>query len=234
MSVIAPFRALRAAPGRKPPTWVTGESAPPLSAAHLRAAITHGHLVRDTVPALYRYEIAFGPPEERRHATGFLARMVLEDGPEVEGAGGKARAELGHDIEPVVLRYPDERGWVDEVLSSNAFEEVARFTDEAGAEHRLWRVDRREGVQEVVAQFEDKALRLESGAGILEAALAQWKASGKATDGSILVLLAPEGPETAPWRCGLVLSPLDEPRPRPWQEMAGDPGKPQWRTPPLG
>jgi len=243
LPVIAPFRGLHPPPGRAGPNWAIGETGPALSAAHLRSAVAHGHLVRDGVPALYRYEVSFGPPDQRRHATGFLARLALavdEPGHSIEAAmhasreGLHASGEgLGHDVEPVVFRYPDERGWVDEVLSSNAFDEIARLTDEDGAEHRLWRIDRSEGMQEVVAQFEDKPLRLEGGAEQLEHARARWLASGKGSDGSVLVLLAPEGPEKAPWRAGLVMSPLDEPRPRPWQELAGDPGKAKWRTPPL-
>ncbi len=35
-------------------------------------------------------------------------------------------------------------------------------------------------------------------------------------------------------RSGLVLSPLDEPMPRPWREVAGDGGRPDFRLPPLG
>ena len=230
--VIAPFRGLRPSHADAASPRPIGKG-PSLDAVAVRDLVARGELVRDRTPALYRYEVAWGPPEARRHATAFLARLALQPD-EANGARGDARAARGHDAEPVVFRYADERGWVDEVLASNAFEECARLTDGEGAEHRVWRVDRPEGVQEVVAQFEDKALRLESGAAVLEEATAHWRATGRDVDGAVLVLLAPEGPQPAPWRTGLVLSPLDEPRPRPWQEMAGDPGKAKWRTPPLG
>jgi hypothetical protein len=122
---------------------------------------------------------------------------------------------------------------VDEILASNAFDEVVRTTDAEGNEHRLWRVDRPEGVQEVVAQFEDRALRVERGGGALREALAAWRRTGAGTDASRVVLLVPEGPQAAPWDPALVTGVQDEPPPRPWQELAGDPGKPSWRKPPL-
>ncbi|MCA1818872.1 MAG: hypothetical protein ABR562_02440 [Thermoplasmatota archaeon] len=233
MPQIAPLRGLRPAASvdLRAATWRLG-AAPALDAAWIRGKTAQGLLVRDRSPAFYHYELSFGPPEARRHATGFLARVALHEGD--TGGDPSPRAAAGHDLEPAVFRYSDERGWVDEVLSSNAFDEVARFTDADGNEHRLWRVERGEGVGEVVAQFEDRALRLERGEDLLRAARAHWRGTGRDADGAVLALLAPEGPEAAPWRGGLVFSPLDEGRPRPWTEVAGDPGKAQWRTPALG
>jgi hypothetical protein len=173
--------------------------------------------VRDDTPALYRYEIL---GDERR--TAFFCRIALE------GTPRPAQASEG----PVVFRYVDERGWVDQVLASNAFDEVARAVDEEGT-HVLSRVDRVQGVQEVVAQFEDRELRLESGGAVLEAAAKAWKASGKAGDAAVLAILAPEGQATAHWRMDLIESPNDEPRPRSWQELAGDAGPAQFRMPKL-
>lgn len=205
MPVIAPFRGVVARRGAAPP--------------------------RDRTPALYRYEVSFGPPDDRRHATGFLARVAL-DGFDALAAPSSGNPETEEGTLPV-LRYSDERGWVDEILSSNAFDEVVRLTDPEGTEHRVWRVDRPEGVQEVVAQFEDRGLRLESGGGVLRFAADTWRRSKAATDASVVVLLAPEGPGPAPWDPTLVTGVQDEPRPRPWQELAGDPGKPSWRKLPL-
>lgn len=205
MAVIAPFRGLVARRGGAP--------------------------ARDRVPALYRYEISFGVPDERRHATGVLARVALDG---LDGVAGPSSGspEVEEGALPV-LRYVDERGWVDEILASNAFDEVVRLTDPEGNEHRLWRVDRPEGVQEVVAQFEERALRLERGGGAFRGAVDAWRRSKTAADASLVVLLAPEGPDPAPWDPTLVAGVQDEPRPRPWQELAGDPGKPSWRKLPL-
>jgi hypothetical protein len=53
-----------------------------------------GAPVRDRRPALYRYEVSFGPPDDRRHATGFLARVAL-DGLAAATAPGSPEAEEG-------------------------------------------------------------------------------------------------------------------------------------------
>lgn len=231
MPIIAPFRGLRPGPGPfdvDAQTWLLrlpthGDDRPR----------SPGLRVRDTRPAFYRYEVTWGPPESRRHATAFLARLALEES-RGDAAAAVARDAAESDAQPVVYRYVDERGWVDEILQSNAFDELVRATDRDGAEHRIARVERAEGVEEVVAQFEDRVLRLESGADLLAAALARWRSTKAETAASVLVLLAPEGPPPAPWRAGFVLSPADEPRPRHWTERAGDPGKAKWRTPSLG
>jgi uncharacterized protein (DUF1015 family) len=93
------------------------------------------------------------------------------------------------DTEPIWLLYRDERGWVDEVLASNAVEELLRFTDEEGNEHRLWRVDRPEAVGEVQAQFDDRHLVIADGHHRYQTALDHFAETGRPEHGSILACL---------------------------------------------
>jgi len=231
LPIIAPFRGLCPVAGRfaVATTWPLG--APP--SASKPVAATPGHSTRDRTPAFYRYELTYGPPESRRHATAFFARLALDEGAATGSGSPSPSTTPTLDAEPVVYRYVDERGWVDEILSSNAFDELVRATDANGNEHRIWRVERPEGVAEVVAQFEERALRLESGAHLLATAQIHAGPAGGPATRSVLALLAPEGPATAPWRAGFILSPRDEGRPRAWTELAGDPGKAKWRMPSL-
>lgn len=93
------------------------------------------------------------------------------------------------DLEPIWLLYRDERGWVEEILRSNAFESLARLTDEAGVEHQLWRVDRPEAVEEITAQFDDRTLVIADGHHRYQTAIDHAAATGKPEHESILVCL---------------------------------------------
>lgn len=158
--------------------------------------------LREERPVFYLVE-ATGPRGLRR---GLLAWMALQDAlPTREEAG------------PAVLRYEDPRGWVEELLTSNAFDEVARFSD-GECEQRIWRVDRPEAVGELVAQFDGRPLAL-------------LRPPGPHPAGAVLAFLVrgegwlprePGGPALA------VAS--GEPVPRPW---SGEAGPAQWRPPPL-
>jgi hypothetical protein len=155
-------------------------------------------------PAFYLIEAtgARGPMR------GMLAWLAVDGAPKM--AAGPVPG-------PAVLRYEDPRGWVEELLTSNAFDEVARFQD-ADGEQRVWRVDRPEAVGELVAQFDDRAL-------------AVLRQPGLHPPGALLAFLvrgdpwlprAPGGPFSA-------VAP-GEPVPRPW---SGGAGPAQWRPPPL-
>ncbi len=147
---------------------------------HKRAAKTmqdwlaDGTLVREAHPALYLYTITHGPADDRRTLTALVARV------EVDSTGTRIRpheATLTRpkkdrlrlrqaarcDVEPIWMLYRDPNGWVNEVASSNAIDELLRFTDDDGHEHRLWRVDRREAVGEILAQFEERTLVIADG-----------------------------------------------------------------------
>jgi uncharacterized protein (DUF1015 family) len=97
------------------------------------------------------------------------------------------RAATRCDTESIWLLYRDERGWVDEILTSNAYDEVLRVRDEEGFEHRLFRVDRPEAVGEIVAQFEDRTVVIADGHHRYQTALDHHAATGRDEDGSILV-----------------------------------------------
>ena len=170
------------------------------AAAALRAWMADGTMARDGRPALYRYTIEHGPPGARKTLQGFFARVRLDPTyTEVRRhektlqRKKKERLRLREasltDTEPIWLLYRDERGWVDEILSSNAIEELARFTDEEGHEHRLWRVDRPEAVGEVVAQFEERTLVIADGHHRYQTALDHHAATGRPEHGSILACL---------------------------------------------
>jgi hypothetical protein len=158
---------------------------------------------REARPALYLVE-ASGP---RGTVRGMLAWLATEGAPAMP-----PRAEPG----PAVLRYEDPRGWVEELLTSNAFEEVARLQAPDG-EQRIWRVDRAEAVGELVAQFDDRALAL-------------LRPPGPHPPGAVLAFLV-RGEPWLPHSPGGSLSVAPgEPVPRPW---SGEPGPAQWRPPPL-
>ncbi|HEX2065492.1 MAG TPA: hypothetical protein VHI93_01635 [Candidatus Thermoplasmatota archaeon] len=159
--------------------------------------------LREARPAFYLVE-ASGPHGLRR---GLLAWMALEGAPAMP-AGGAG---------PAVLRYEDPRGWVEELLASNAFEEVARFADAEGGQ-RVWRVDRPEAVGELVAQFDGRALAL-------------LRPPGPHPAGAVLAFLVRGDGWLPRWPGGPSLAVASsEPVPRPW---SGEAGPAQWRPPPL-
>lgn len=170
------------------------------AAALLSKWTQDGTMLRDARPAFYRYEVEWGPPGGRRTMQGFFARVRLDPTytqvrrhEKTLSRKKKERLRLREasltDTEPIWLLYRDERGWVDEVLSSNALEELARFTDEDGSEHRLWRVDRAEAVGEVQAQFDDRHLVIADGHHRYQTALDHFAATGRPEHGSILACL---------------------------------------------
>jgi uncharacterized protein (DUF1015 family) len=136
----------------------------------------------------------------RRTMRGFFARIRLDPTytdirrHERTLAGKKKdrlhlRTATECDTESIWLLYRDERGWVDEILTSNAFEECTRFTDEHGDEHALLRVDRPEAAGEIVAQFEDRIVVIADGHHRYQTALDHHAATGRDEDASILVCL---------------------------------------------
>lgn len=155
-----------------------------------------GVFVRDDKPAFYMYEVHHSAGIMR----GFFARIKIDPTYTTirrheKTLGKKKRDRLNLkettacDTESIWLLYRDERGWVDEILTSNAMDELARFTDEAGVEHRLWRVDRPEAVGEIVAQFEDRTVVIADGHHRYQTALDHHAATGAETDESLLVCL---------------------------------------------
>lgn len=160
-----------------------------------------GVMVRDQSPGLYLYQVSWGPPTARLRMRGLLCRIALDPTyteirrHEATLPGKKQeryalRAAIGMDPEPIWLLYRDGRGWVDEVLWSNAHAQVAEVEDEEGNVHTMWRVDRPEAIEEVVAQFEDRTLVIADGHHRYQTALDHWKATGREEDGSILACLS--------------------------------------------
>lgn len=167
------------------------------AAAFLNAWLADGTMRRDDRPAFYHYQVTHGPPDARRTMSGFFARVALDPQNQVIRPHEKTlkrkkrdrlrlREATGFDCEPIWLLYRDRRGWVEELLASNAFDELERFTDEAGEEHRLWRVDRQEAVLEIVAQFEDRTVVIADGHHRYQTALEHWEETGRPENGSIL------------------------------------------------
>ena len=162
----------------------------------IAAWLGDGTLVRDDRPAFYPYTI-------RHHGVsmrGFFTRIRLDPTYTFirrhEKTLGKKKQDRLHltettrcNTESIWLLYRDERGWVDEVLSSNAFDEILRCTDEDGMEHRVWRVDRPEAVGEVIAQFEDRTVVIADGHHRYQTALDHHARTGLDTDDSLLVCL---------------------------------------------
>lgn len=170
------------------------------AAATLRQWQSDGTLARDPRPAYFLYSITSGPPEERRTMHALFARVLLDPTytqvRRHEKTLTRKKRERLHlreatlaDTEPIWLLYRDERGWVEEVLRSNAVDELARFTDEEGHEHRLWRIDRPAAVEEVTAQFDERGLVIADGHHRYQTALDHHAATGRPEHGSILACL---------------------------------------------
>jgi uncharacterized protein (DUF1015 family) len=165
--------------------------------------IADGTLVRDASPSLYYYEVRHGGPREdgtRAVMRGFYARIKID--PEYkeirrhEKTLPKKRSTrldllraTNTNTESIWMLYRDERGWVDEILSSNATEELLRFTDEEGTEHRLWRVDRPEAVEEIRAQFSDRTVVIADGHHRYATQCNRFAETGKPEDASMMVCL---------------------------------------------
>lgn len=170
------------------------------AAALLAAWTQDGTLEREPRPAYFLYTVTSGPPQARATMHALLARVRLDPTytqirRHEKTLQRKKRERLMlreatlTDTEPIWLLYRDERGWVEEVLSSNATDEVARFTDEEGHEHRLWRIDRPAAVEETTAQFDDRGLVIADGHHRYQTALDHHAATGRPEHGSILACL---------------------------------------------
>lgn len=169
------------------------------AAATLAEWTKAGIMRRDARPVLYYHQVTWRPDGgEARTMNALVARLRLDPAhkevhphertlqrPRKDRLILRQAAET--DVEPIWLLYRDERGWVDEILSSNAFEELARFTDEEGHEHRLWRIDRTQAVEEVVAQFDGRHLVIADGHHRYRTALEHHALTGRDEHGSILV-----------------------------------------------
>ncbi len=162
---------------------------------HLAAWQTDGAMVREGAPALYYYEIQ----HDRGTMQGFFARLRVDvDYQSVkrhEKTLAKPKADRLHlltttdcDTEPIQVLYRDERGWVDEVLQSNALELVADITDEQGMRHRVWRIDRGEAIAEVVAQLADRDVVIADGHHRYQTSVHRYQQTGRDEDGSILAV----------------------------------------------
>lgn len=184
------------------------------AATRLQEMVDGGILVRDDTPAFYMVEMSYYEPGQgaqptdstgpdkppRRRMRGFFARIAVDpDYKEIrrhEKTLPKKRSirldllrATQTNTEPIWMLYRDERGWVDELLQSNALDELERFTDEEGTEHRLWRVDRPEAVGEIIAQFDDRTLVIADGHHRYATQCKRYAETGRDEDGSILVCL---------------------------------------------
>lgn len=166
----------------------------------MRSWVADGTLRRDARPALYLYTIEHGPAHARRTLTALVARVALDpSGARIKPHEAtllrprkdrlRLRQATGCDVEPIWMLYRDPRGWINEVAASNAIDELSRFTDADGHEHRLWRVDRAEAVGELVAQFEERTLVIADGHHRYQTALEDAAATGDARRAAILTML---------------------------------------------
>lgn len=170
------------------------------AAGLLQEWIAKGILKRETKPAFYLYAITSGAPPARRTMHALVARVRLDPSytdirrhektlKRKKQERLRLREATDTDTEPIWFLYRDQRGWVEEILRSNAIEDVARFTDEEGHEHRVWRVDRAEAVAEITAQFDDRGLVIADGHHRYQTALDHHAASGRPGHGSIMACL---------------------------------------------
>ncbi len=166
----------------------------------LRQWVADGVLMRDDEPAFYQYTIRHGPPEARRVMRGFFARIAIDPDYQTIRRHEKTlpkkrstRLDLlratDTNTESIWMLYRDERGWVDEILNSNALDQIIRFTDEDGSEHIVSRVDRPEAVAEIEAQFEDRTVVIADGHHRYATQCNRFAETGKQEDASMLVCL---------------------------------------------
>lgn len=176
------------------------------AAQDLKAWQADGTLLRDEKPAYYLYEATHRPGPDAGGDGAPVTMRALVARLRVDPAYNEVRRheKTLHrkkrdrltlreatlcDVEPIWLLYRDERGWVEELLRSNAFTQLCRFTDEAGIEHCLWRVDRREAVEELTAQFDDRTVVIADGHHRYQTAIDHAAATHRPQDASILVCL---------------------------------------------
>ncbi|MEK6985125.1 MAG: DUF1015 domain-containing protein [Candidatus Thermoplasmatota archaeon] len=178
--------------GPGPPSWHAR------AADTLRGWLADRTLRQDASPALYLYTITHGPVDRRRTLTALIGRIAVDpSGVRVKPHEAtllrprkdrlRLREATGCDLEPIWMLYRDPRGWINEIATSNAIDELARFTDDEGREHRLWRVERPEAVGELVAQFEERTLVIADGHHRYQTALEDAKRDPRR--GAILTML---------------------------------------------
>jgi uncharacterized protein (DUF1015 family) len=170
------------------------------AAATLRAWLADGVLVRDDVPALWRYEMA---APGGAATTGWLGAVGLpqpgsgavlphEDtfAPAVEGR--RALLDATHtDLEPIVLAH-DPHDEVRAVTASTANEApTLEVADPDGIVHRLWRITERAVLARLVAALSGTQAVIADGHHRFAAAREHHS---NEADGSILALLTPMGP----------------------------------------
>ncbi len=171
------------------------------AAAAIQEWLADGSFERDQRPGFYTYTVHYRDAAGEAHTMkGFFARVAVDPKYEEvrrhEATLKKAKVDrlnlrraTACDTEPIQLLYRDERGWVDEVLSSNEDDAILDFTDEQGYRHVVAPVTRAEGVGEVVAQFEDKTLVIADGHHRYQTAVNHYTETGRPEDGSVLAVL---------------------------------------------
>ena len=173
-----------------------GEERFEAAARTLKAWQEDGTSVRDDGPAFYRYQI----DHDGGTMTGFFCKIAVDPSYETirrhEMTLPKKRSTrlqllqaCDTNPESIWLLYRDERGWVDEVLASNALDCLYDFTDEEGLRQRLWRVDRPEAVMEIQAQFEDRTVVIADGHHRYATQVKHALATGRDQDASLLVCM---------------------------------------------
>lgn len=167
---------------------------------NMQELIENGVLVRDDAPGYYLYELTHMVDGELRTMRGLFARIALDPTYQHikrhEFTLKKKKRDRFHlqqatkaNLESIWLLYRDERAWVEELMTSNAYEELLRFTDEAGAEHCVYKVTRTEAVVEITAQFEDRDVVIADGHHRYQTALDIYAEDPTEGNASLLVCL---------------------------------------------
>jgi uncharacterized protein (DUF1015 family) len=179
-----------------------GRGSAEIAAATLDDWLGQGVLVRDDVPALWRYEMA---PPGGAATTGWLGAVALppsgsaavlphEDtyAPAVEGRRALLAA-TGTDLEPIVLAHDASPAVAALTQATGAGAPTLEVADPDGVRHRLWRVSDPAVLGRLSAAFAGAAAVIADGHHRFAAARAHQR-SGAAHAGAVLALLTPMGP----------------------------------------
>ncbi|GAB3363905.1 DUF1015 domain-containing protein [Modestobacter lapidis] len=172
------------------------------AAATLDRWLDEGVLVRDPVPALWRYEMA---PPGRAATTGWLGAVALpprgsaavlphEDtyAPAVEGRRALLAATRT-DLEPIVLAHDTDAAVAALTQAAAVGPPTLEVADPDGVRHRLWRVTDAAVLDALTAAFASTAAVIADGHHRFAAAT-EHQRSGAAHAGAVLALVTPMGP----------------------------------------
>jgi uncharacterized protein (DUF1015 family) len=184
---LSPYNLVRIILGETKPNDCAADNVYTRSAHCLNDWIRSGILAQDAGPGMFPYFQEFTVPDtgEPLVRKGFIALGAVADYSEgiiyrheqTLSGPKKDRMELLRHTHAhfgqIFMLYPDPAGAVDRILDESAREQpLTEVTDEYGAVHRVWKIDRGDALSRICALMSDKKLLIADGHHRYETALA--------------------------------------------------------------